>query len=402
MRIDRRIRRSVLASAALALLLLATVTGPALADPLYPHVFPPMFFPIVNADLADPCEVDKLVQYAVEVANLVPPDLVMVPPGCWDATLWTVVDILPAGLDYVSSEPAGMYDAGQHTLRWELGGVAKGSHRSMQVTLRPDPTAFGATHEVSNNVQLWLWVAGPMFEPPAEPGSEDVIASAARILVNECSQATTIVADGTGWVAHTSTLRQGQDSYWGVADTYLDRGNASRPFGSSPWLYLKTTDNATILIRFDLSTLPAGSEITSAKLRLFLGTTSPANVPMSMQLYALSRQWADDQATWQQAQDGAAWQSAGANGPGDRAAMPDAELACYQPTTSAARVVEFDVTELAEQWVADAEEPAENFGVIVKPSICRGTALYYVYSSESRTTERRPELYLEYETPPTP
>jgi uncharacterized repeat protein (TIGR01451 family) len=44
-----------------------------------------------------------------------------------DATSVTVVDTLPPELDYVSSNPAGLYDIGMHTVTWDLGTLPAGS-----------------------------------------------------------------------------------------------------------------------------------------------------------------------------------------------------------------------------------------------------------------------------------
>ena len=81
--------------------------------------------------------------------------------------------------------------------------------------------------------------------------------------------------------------------------------------------------------------------------------------------------------------------------------VPELEQQCFSlnaPGASLNRLhmMAFDVTALTRDWLA---KPETNFGVILKASICRGTALYRFFSSESRTLERRPELYIEYLAP---
>jgi len=393
-------RWQILASAVIILLTLVSFTSPTLAGP--PPAFPTSWFPIHKADLADPVPVDDLVHYSIDVGIQIPPDVFDdAPPGFWDSLSWQVEDILPAGLEYVSSSPEGIYDAGQHTIRWELGGILNGATRNMQVTLRPDPSAFLVTTEVTNRAQFWTW---RRFIPSSASGGPQVDASfnpePQRRMMNETTETTTITMDEPpALIPYTLLLRQGKDNYVGNEDTYIDSNNAARNFAHTPWMYLKTVDNTSILSRFDLTGLPAGAEITAAKLRFYVGATAPINAPITAKLFGLLRSWNEDAATWMQAQAGSNWTMPGANGAGDRTGLPDAEVDCYAPPLSPARMIEFDVTTLAQQWLAD---PSTNFGVTVKAYLCHGTALYYIYSADSRTTERRPELYLEYMAPPAP
>ena len=64
-------------------------------------------------------------------------------------------------------------------------------------------------------------------------------------------------------------FQQGADDYEGTTDTYLDLGNATTVWGAADRLRTKTTENADALLRFDVSSIPAGSTVQQATLRLY-------------------------------------------------------------------------------------------------------------------------------------
>jgi hypothetical protein len=408
---QRRTWRSLFTPVFLAICLVLSMAGPAAAAPdgpevVWPPTWPPVdqVFPIVKTDAADPVPVTGEVNYSITVGNLRPDDGTL-PPFIWAEMTWTILDILPAGLNYVSADPPAIYDAGQHMLKWELGNVPVGSYRTVNVTLQPDPAVILVTTEVTNQAQLWLswWGAPPGNTPQGHPPFIQ------RHMINETSETTTItVGDLPPLVPYTLLLQQGKDNYAGNVDTYLDHNNPNSNYGSAAWMYLKTVDSATVLSRWDLTGLPAEAQITSAKLRFYIGATNPLNVPITLQLHNLLRPWDVGRATWLYATS-ALWGAPGANGAGDRTFTPDALLSCYRPamcwlvgataTAPAAPMLEFDITALAQAWAAN---PDANMGVIIKAAICQGTATYRLFSANWPLQERRPELYLEYLAAPTP
>jgi uncharacterized repeat protein (TIGR01451 family) len=58
--------------------------------------------------------------------------------GPSDATGVVVVDGLPSSVSFVSATNGGIYDAGSHTVRWAIGGLAKGASTSVSVTVKVD------------------------------------------------------------------------------------------------------------------------------------------------------------------------------------------------------------------------------------------------------------------------
>jgi large repetitive protein len=64
--------------------------------------------------------------YAIDVSNT----------GNQDAAGVTLVDHLPGGVDYLTSTPAGTYDADDHRLDWDPFDLAAGASRTFQVTVQ--------------------------------------------------------------------------------------------------------------------------------------------------------------------------------------------------------------------------------------------------------------------------
>jgi uncharacterized repeat protein (TIGR01451 family) len=69
--------------------------------------------------------------------------LVITNNGPSDSTGAIVVDALPSGLSFVSATNGGTYDAGSHTVRWVLGGLATGASTSVNVTAEVNESTSG-------------------------------------------------------------------------------------------------------------------------------------------------------------------------------------------------------------------------------------------------------------------
>ena len=63
--------------------------------------------------------------------------------GPSDATGVVVLDALPSGVSFVSATNGGTYDAGSHTVRWVLGGLATGASTSVNVTVEVNESTSG-------------------------------------------------------------------------------------------------------------------------------------------------------------------------------------------------------------------------------------------------------------------
>jgi hypothetical protein len=145
--------------------------------------------------------------------------------------------------------------------------------------------------------------------------------------------------------------------------------------------------DAYALARFDLSGVPAGTKVTAATLRLNVtnATTGVYNV------YALKRYWSETQATWNAAQTGTSWGTAGAKATTDRestllgTASPSA-VGGYDLRLNAAGVAK------VQSWI---DSPAGNRGLILAST---GTTNGFDFSSrQAANAALRPTLRLAYE-----
>jgi len=196
-------------------------------------------------------------------------------------------------------------------------------------------------------------------------------------------------------IPSVAVLQQGVDGYNGCVDTYIQYYLPDNNFCQNPELSLATTNKAVLLMRYDLTKLPAkavglssASVVQEAKLGLFMIQGRADSV---VGIYLPRREWDACAVTWNQP-----WQQSGADGPQDRQAKPWRELT----TTKATVWLEFDVTELVQNWLRD---PAGNYGLLLKSFENRWPAQYIFFSSDHPAVNSRPRLTIKYEPAlPTP
>jgi hypothetical protein len=121
--------------------------------------------------------------------------------------------------------------------------------------------------------------------------------------------------------------------------------------------------------------VPAGAVVTSATLRL--NCTNPG---FAMQIYRLTEDWNEDQATWNQRSTGVSWGAAGADGPASHAGV----AVVGDCTTTGLRNV--DVTRFVQEWAAGTP----NHGIVFTDS---GTDGIDFTSSEGATSPVLTVLY---------
>lgn len=137
----------------------------------------------------------------------------------------------------------------------------------------------------------------------------------------------------------TTRLRQGENGYSGVRDTYLSNYGKTTNYGSSVKLDLDRSNYAP-LIRFAVfasegGPVPDGAVIESAKLRLYKGSYDSA-----IALHRMLKPWSESEATWNRASASASWSSPGANAAGsDYRATPEAQVSAPW----SAGWIEFDI-----------------------------------------------------------
>jgi hypothetical protein len=184
--------------------------------------------------------------------------------------------------------------------------------------------------------------------------------------------------------------------YAGQTDTNIEQATPTTTDGSDESVHADfdypdgSGKSIEGLLRFDLSSIPAGSTVTSASLSINVtNRTSGAGYD----LYALSRAWTPSQATWNSATTGTAWGAGGARSTSDRSAT---SIGTLTPTTTGTTTVTLNAAGLAQlnAWIAD---PSKNYGFIVDtPSDPDGLIFD---SSKAPTASSRPKLSVNYAPP---
>ncbi|MDD5112494.1 MAG: DNRLRE domain-containing protein [Methylobacter sp.] len=171
-----------------------------------------------------------------------------------------------------------------------------------------------------------------------------------------------------------------------IADTNLSEVNAGTNYGSSNLIWVGTNSflkKYKGLLKFNVSSIPAGAIVTSAKLRLFASTFSGTG-SMSIGIYKVIANWSESTATWTNF-------SSITNYNLIQRAVTTAPLA--SPV-----VVEWALpTSLINEWRDSV--PTPNYGLaLVYESILNSVYLDFA-SKENADTNLRPQLVIDYTLP---
>ncbi|MCD6520811.1 MAG: DNRLRE domain-containing protein, partial [Anaerolineae bacterium] len=185
------------------------------------------------------------------------------------------------------------------------------------------------------------------------------------------------------------------DIFGPVKDTYIHSWYPTNNYGGAESIQVRSSGVQRGLLQFDLSSIPAGSMVYEAQLRLY--STTSGRPLIDIAAYGLKRDWVEREATWEEAASGASWGSPGASNPSSD----------YNPTALDTQRVtgtgwyEWTVTDLVQQWVND---PSQNHGLLLIG--LSGPSTVYAFSSrEHGISSQRPQLvvrWLEVQPTPTP
>jgi len=189
----------------------------------------------------------------------------------------------------------------------------------------------------------------------------------------------------------TKVFQHGLDGYTGVQDTTLNASYANTTHGFRSTLVLAVRElPQSIILKFDLSALPAYATIQEATLDLYVHPDSD-DKPINIAAYRVLRFWRADEATWNEAMAGTAWGLPGCNLEGvDREATPLLSLPLNHDNTW----VSMSLTNLVQEWV---RAPQNNQGILLAAS-APAVVQYYINSSEFWQEELRPRLLVTYHT----
>jgi len=167
----------------------------------------------------------------------------------------------------------------------------------------------------------------------------------------------------------TLLLQRGRNGYNGVIDTMLDNRFPTTNFGRSSQLYLRGPNATNALIRYDVSALPAGAQIISATLGVYMIPRADVQNrhQMTTTVYSLVRPFNELQATWFLAAANKPWAVPGVNDPiSDFHLWPSSEVEHYfwiPREEQTPQWFTYTVTSMVQGWVDD---PASNAGMIIK------------------------------------
>src|SRR3989442_3649630 len=197
-------------------------------------------------------------------------------------------------------------------------------------------------------------------------------------------------------LAHSTTTTSFQDgvfptsSYSGTRDTYLASSAPSTNYGPTTTTLWVDGDGGTLaLLRWKNLTIPAGSTVLSATITL--NVTNPTTGTYN--LYALKRDWWQDNATWNSYGPGSNWEIPGAKGTSDRGTTVVGTITA--PTTGP-RTISLNAAGIAlvRSWV---NSPSTNNGILIgNPTVTDGMAFG---SKEAPTALNRPKLTVTYGSP---
>lgn len=193
--------------------------------------------------------------------------------------------------------------------------------------------------------------------------------------------------------ASTIVLQEGAAGYAGTTDVYIDNWNPDTNYGGSDWLMVTAAESRSGLIRFDLlGYIPPGATIHHATLELYASERS-RELTERIGVYFVRRHWTEGEGTWNQATAGHYWGSPGCN---DLVTDRDPVASDIVSVFAVEQWYSFDITAMVRQWM---NEPALNYGLLLK-GINDGQPIEYMFlSSDSGRTILRPILRIEY-TPP--
>jgi hypothetical protein len=177
-----------------------------------------------------------------------------------------------------------------------------------------------------------------------------------------------------------------------TGDTYIaEAGKATTNFGTAASLTVDGKPDHGALLKWDLSSIPAGSTIQSVALSINVTGTSTD----TYEIYEVKRSWTESQATWKKANSSTNWQSAGAQGALDRGSTV---LGTVSATATGIRTVILNAAGLAvvQGWV---NNPFTNFGFVFQ-DYANSTDDDLVFSSrEISVAANRPQLIVLYNPP---
>lgn len=195
---------------------------------------------------------------------------------------------------------------------------------------------------------------------------------------------------------HTTSFQNGlypSASYSGTIDTTIERDSRDANHGSETELWVDGDDpvdsgrDASILLKWDLSSIPTDAVIQSATITFDVINDSDEE---NYQFFQLKRDWDESRATWRNYKNRTRWETDGALGSNDRNTTVLGVVGTYS-TGSLDIPLNSDGLALVQSWV---DTSTSNNGLVI--SNTDNSDGLDVSSSEASTPADRPKLTLTY------
>jgi len=183
----------------------------------------------------------------------------------------------------------------------------------------------------------------------------------------------------------TQVFQQGLNGYMGVADTWINSYDSNLNFNGESKLDVLGYEDIKALVRFDLSSIPAGTTITSATLSLYNYAHLSSATGGALNVYPVSRPWVESEATWNRYSAGGIWTVPGMQAGTDYATSPSTSITI---DTSTGVWRSFDVTAIVQSWL-NGTRP--NNGFVVR-SPTNGVKPLFYSSGYATDPTLRPKL----------
>jgi LPXTG-site transpeptidase (sortase) family protein len=186
---------------------------------------------------------------------------------------------------------------------------------------------------------------------------------------------------------------QPSSSYSGMVDTFISQADSFGNYGQTPQLQVNgqsspaATDANYVLLKWDISQIPTGSEVLAATLVFNILTPTVDTYP----IYQVLKPWVFNQANWINYAGGSAWEAPGAVGATDRGTQV---LGSFAPMQTGTYTINLNRATV-QSWV---NNPIMNNGIIIADS--SGSAPVIFDSAESTTPANRPILRITFNYPP--
>jgi NPCBM/NEW2 domain/Glycosyl hydrolase family 71 len=178
------------------------------------------------------------------------------------------------------------------------------------------------------------------------------------------------------------------------ADTQIAENSPATNYGGATTVKVDGDDpggsgrDAYSLLRWNLSSVPAGSQVDSASVTVNVTNSST----QTYQIYDLKRPWVESAATWLQYASGSAWEVAGAKGSLDRGS----QVGSLSASTTGKRTFTLSPA-LVQRWLTN---PSSNQGIIIANAT--NTDGVDFSSREAADASLRPTLSMNYTGTTTP